>query len=302
MMRSDFCKPEYRDNYYINEGKKALWYIELELFREFDSICKRNQIDYFLIGGALLGAVRHKGFIPWDDDIDIGMLRKDYDKFLKMAVHEFRKPYFVQTGINDPDYFDCIIRIRDSNTTGIIRKDKNRACNNGVFIEIFPFDDVNPNRILLKLQRFMSKYYRNILHYNIYPASKCDLLRRMIEFYSKVYMKLHRLERVFSRYQYWSSRYSNEKCEYVDQLATIYYDVGVSRYKKEDLIRTISVDFEYLKANIPIGYDNVLRHQFGDYMKLPPEENRGKHHNNIVFYNPFLPYSEYCKTGKQLQL
>ncbi len=300
MLQNDFIKPEYRDNYWINEEKKALWYIELELFREFDAVCSKYGIDYFLVGGALLGAVRHKGFIPWDDDIDIGMLRKDYDEFLRIAERAFHAPYFVQTGINDPDYFDCIIRIRDSNTTGIIRKDKNRGCNNGIFIEIFPFDDINPNRMLLKLQRFKAKYYRNILHYNIYPAAKCDYMRRLIAFYSKLYMKLHRLEKVFWRYQHWCSRYTATECEYVDQLATIYYDMGVSRYLKKDLARTITVDFEYLKARVPIGYDNVLRHQFGDYMKLPPEENRGKHHNDIVFYNPYLPYSVYNNAGTEL--
>ena len=83
-VNSDFYQAEYRDGFFVDEERKKVWAVELDLLELLISICDKHGIKYFAIGGTLLGAARHKGFIPWDDDIDIGMLRKDYDRFLKV--------------------------------------------------------------------------------------------------------------------------------------------------------------------------------------------------------------------------
>ena len=159
-----FLKPEYRCEFYVDEARKKLWKCELDILKKFDALCNEYGLDYFLIGGALLGAVRHQGFIPWDDDVDIGMLRDDYEVFLEHAPAWFDAPYFVQNGYNDSGYFGTIARIRDSRTTGVIWRDAKKDCNNGIFVEIYPIDTVTDNPNKLRLQHIEHKILFKLLY------------------------------------------------------------------------------------------------------------------------------------------
>lgn len=91
---SNFLTPENRCEFWVDESRKMLWKIELDIMEEIDGICKRHDIKYSILGGALIGAIRHKGFIPWDDDMDIGMLREDYNRFLEVAPKELSERFF----------------------------------------------------------------------------------------------------------------------------------------------------------------------------------------------------------------
>ena len=139
-----FLKEEIRCEYMITPEKKAVWAVELDLLTEFDRVCKKNNIKYCADGGTLLGAVRHKGFIPWDDDIDLAMLRSEYEKLCEVAPKEFKEPYFFQTDKTDIDYARGHAQLRNSRTTGILKSEMGTGCkfNQGIFIDIFPFDAV----------------------------------------------------------------------------------------------------------------------------------------------------------------
>jgi len=115
----EFLKEETLCDFLVTEERKKLWMISLDMLLEFDRICKQHNIKYYLMGGTLLGAIRHKGFVPWDDDTDVMMLREDYEKFKKLE-HEFQQPYFLQTPQNDPGNLYSTIRIRNSNTTMLV--------------------------------------------------------------------------------------------------------------------------------------------------------------------------------------
>lgn len=131
----------------ISEEKKRFWAVLLDLLLVFDDVCRRHDIKYFLIGGSALGAVRHRGFIPWDDDVDVGLRREDYNKLLTIARDEFKAPYFFQCFRTESGYFRTHAQLRNSETTAIV---KGEMCggkaihsfNQGVFIDVFILDDV----------------------------------------------------------------------------------------------------------------------------------------------------------------
>ena len=110
---------------------------ELELFKAFVRVCEKHNLKYFLVGGSALGAIRHKGSIPWDDDIDVGMPREDYDKFCELQYEYEGTPYFIQNFKSDPCYIYNYGKLRDSSTTFIENTYKNNRINHGVWIDIF---------------------------------------------------------------------------------------------------------------------------------------------------------------------
>lgn len=142
----------------ITESKKKLWAVLLDLLIEFDRVCKKNNIKYFVDAGTLLGAVRHKGFIPWDDDIDVVMMRDEYERLCKIAPMVFGAPYFFQTYKTDPTYASGHAQLRNSETTCILKSHMLNGkplfrFNQGVFIDVFPIDDVPDDPELLSMFR-----------------------------------------------------------------------------------------------------------------------------------------------------
>lgn len=292
----DFLDEEVRCDFLVDRNRKLLWKCELDMLKEFDTFCRRYQLSYFLIGGALLGAVRHKGFIPWDDDMDIGMLRKDYDVFIEHASEWFKEPYFVQNGWNDKGYFGRIARIRDSRTTGTIWRDRKKPCNNGAFLEIYPIDNVCEDDIKLKKQHDQARRFERILYHYQYPAEAKSVKGKVINIIAKAYVSLSSFEAIYKKWDGICSRYSSEKTTFCDSL-TAYWDVGGQRWYLEDCKDIIELPFEDMMVKVPRNYDRCLRLTYGDYMTLPPVEERGQHHNRIVYYDASKPYKQAIADG-----
>ncbi|WP_302782657.1 LicD family protein, partial [Acidaminococcus intestini] len=143
-----FLDEEVQDGFLVSQKRKEVWAVELDLLTEFDRVCKKYKLRYFADGGTLLGAIRHGGFIPWDDDIDLAMFRDDYDKLCSIALHEFKNPYFFQTEYTDRGSLRGHAQLRNSNTTAILRNSLNckYKFNQGIFIDIFPMDSVTENQ------------------------------------------------------------------------------------------------------------------------------------------------------------
>ena len=138
-----FYQEEERCGYTIPATMKRVWAVELDLLEKLQDVCARHGLRYFACGGTLLGAIRHKGFIPWDDDIDVVMFREDYEKLLEIAPLEFTEPYFFQTAFNDQKYSRGHAQLRNSNTTAILHTEKGcYTFNQGIFLDIFPLDAV----------------------------------------------------------------------------------------------------------------------------------------------------------------
>ena len=124
---------EVRDEYYVSEKQKKIWNVQLELLQKLKEVCLKYDIKFFLIWGTLLGSIRHKGFIPWDDDMDVALARSEYERLCLIAREEFKDPFFLQTAETDQEYFIGYARLRMSSTTGIIKENYSRNYNNGIY-------------------------------------------------------------------------------------------------------------------------------------------------------------------------
>ena len=143
ILGEDFFKEEVRCEYIVSAEMKRIWAVLLDMYLSFAEVCEKYGLKYFVIGGTLLGAIRHEGFIPWDDDLDVGMMREDYEKFLRIASNEFQEPLFFQTPYTDDGYFVSWVKIRNSSTTGLSRATCHRRFNQGLYLDIFPIDYID---------------------------------------------------------------------------------------------------------------------------------------------------------------
>lgn len=289
MNKDDYLKQEIRDGYQVSVTRKKVWLCELEMVTWFCNVCKMYNLKYFLIGGSAIGAVRHNGFIPWDDDLDIGMLRRDFDRFRNVAINELPENYKIEYGVLKDNIFSYLLRIRNNDTTGIIVDEyKQNASGGGIFVELYPFDNV-PTGVRRKVQLAKSSMFFLALN-NWNREDDFGGIRRL------VINGLKRLpiETVWKMYEANNKKYMNSKVEYVDTVALPpYAKQGIHFYKKQDVQQTVPHKFEFIELDIPKGNDRCLRQQYGDYMELPPIEKRGTHHDFIVYYDPDKPYREY---------
>ena len=149
----EFLKEEVRCDYRISEKQKRCWAIELDMLQHLLDVCKKNDIQIFAYAGTLIGAVRHKGFIPWDDDMDLFLTRENYEKLQKVAKDEFKYPYFLQNARTDKKFFIGYSRLRNSNTTGILKWERSEDYNNGIYLDVFCMDAFINDRELVRKQR-----------------------------------------------------------------------------------------------------------------------------------------------------
>lgn len=244
------------------EDLRKVWRVELDLLKKFDSFCVRHGLKYFADSGTLLGAVRHSGFIPWDDDMDFVMLRKDYDKFIKLAKNEFEHPYFIQTGYSDSGYFGGLCHIRNSETTAILKCNWPHAkYNQGIFIDIFPLDGVIENKMLKKIQDFLKKFLCVVLWNKYYrKIGKINLLKKMLVFPLTVFPQ----KMLFGLYEAVCKVGNIFPHSKVCEIS--YFGTSAER-KKCAYEKTIFLKFEDTKVPVPEMFHEILFSMYGsDYM------------------------------------
>ena len=282
-----FFEEEVRCDYLITKERKKIWAIAIDSLLELDRICKKYEIKYYLLAGTLLGAVRHKGFIPWDDDIDIGMMRKDYERFIKIASKDFKSPYFLQTPYSDQGYFFSFAKVRNENTTGISNSFRYESFNQGLYIDIFQIDNCTKKDV----KQNFDKINQLILENSNYMRRKSPD-QKDIERYSN--WSGRDPFSVFEEIQSIASSHQNENTEFVNMSTCTVYPYDKLMWNKSDFSDSIYLDFEGFKFPCPKGYHNILKIMYGDYMIFPPIEKRGEWHNTVIF-NPDIPYKEYLK-------
>lgn len=162
-----FLNEEIRNDWIVTCEMKKIWAISIALLEQVRIICENHNLEYFAIGGTAIGAIRHKGFIPWDDDIDIALKRPDYDKFIEFAKNELEYPFELQTTLIDNNFYNKnFARIRHSLSTGISSYDGKLPCNNGVFIDIMPLDSYEPskNKAFVFFEKIKTQLAWNKIH------------------------------------------------------------------------------------------------------------------------------------------
>ncbi len=257
--------------------KEAYKRIPLEILLSVTKFCDENKIKYSLAYGTLLGAVRHKGYIPWDDDIDIYMPRADYEKFRSMYLSQ---RYPLVDLMSDVHYPIGIAKVYDSTTIYYYKKHIRR--NIGLFIDVFVIDNI-PSDVEER-----KKWLKKIAFYKFYNSIRNASLTELLASYGwKRNLKIcfFKLLPIPSYYVHKKledlfRQYNNKECEYVGTAT----DTRDYVFKREYFDSYIDVEFENHKFKIISSYHDVLSILYGDYMSLPPEKDRKSKHDLIAYY------------------
>lgn len=270
--------------YSIEEWRKELWRIELRLSLFLDGVCKENHLSYFLIGGGAIGAERHKGFIPWDDDLDFGMKRDQFDKLVTLLKTKYKDcGYAIQYGTHG-NFVSFLLRIRDTNSTGLVLSEKkySKECH-GVFIEIYPFDNVPNSFLLKKKQQLVARFLTGLLSAKMDDDNKC-FSYRLLRFLGKHTSSSSIWRKLIKN----SIKYNKKQTRFVDTPSlSHYYSLGIHHFLRMWIDETHYAPFEKIELPICSGNYQCLELQYGDFLELPPLDQRGKYHEQAIYYDPY---------------
>lgn len=290
-----FLNKEMRCGYEVSEKLKKIWAVEIDLLREFKRVCDKYGIKYTIFGGTMLGAVRHKGFIPWDDDLDVALTREEFDRLCKIAPCEFKYPYFFQTALTDQRYFCAYARLRNSETTGAIAWMATDNYNNGIYIDIYVLEGYFDSTFMWSFQNRLLRYAIKPLnlYYRDLPSLTKSTKGRMVmivkpflnsfpySFWVSIYMRILKM----------ATKYTS-RIGLRDEISE-----AAKRYwiYKDEFKEIVEIDFEWLKVSVIKNYAEVLCRIYGNYMEFPPASERGKWHEGMIRFDPDVPYKEYLK-------
>lgn len=254
--------------------------IELDMLVEFDRVCRENDIKYVLFGGSLLGAVRHKGYIPWDDDADIAMLREDYNRFM-LHLNELDKSIcYFQDHETDPEYRWGYGKLRRTGTKYIRVGQEHLKCKTGIFVDVFPLDDIPKSIWGQILQDWHCYCLRKILWSEVARVSTKGFWKIWFTILSKIPASIP-----FEGYKCYEKKSSNDSPNRVRCLA---YPATGTLYRKNPISERYGMPKEWFldreeylfEGKMFFGsrdYDAILSYIYGDYMKLPDEKGREQH-------------------------
>ena len=269
---------------YDEKTLHRLQQIELEILRDFDELCTENGLSYFGCGGTAIGAVRHHGMIPWDDDIDVGLLRKDYEKFLRIARQKkWRRKYKVVNAATMENYPLMTTRWCKKGTKFKEDALKNIDGDLGIFLDIYCFDNIPDNEVLMKIHGWRSWLWGKllILYWLDEPVLYFGgILGKAVTGTSKVIHKGMRVLHVSPRWLYRHAKrvsgcYNGQETKRANYL----HDPKpfISIVDKKDIFPVQRVEFSGQEICVPTDVDAYLSRRFGDYMTMPPEDKRHNH-------------------------
>lgn len=270
-------------DYYSPEILKKLQNIELNILKEFDEICSSHNIDYFLVGGSAIGVVRHQGFIPWDDDIDVGMSRKDYDKFLKIAEELYSEKYTIVNNDHNPLFPLMNTRWSLKGTEYKTEDLKDIPGEFGIFLDIFCFDNIPDDDKSMRKQGTRAWLYGKFLVLSGVKKPVLYYYGLTAKILNVIFLLAHHTLKLF----HLNSRFFYEKAF---RYAIKYKDMDTKRFaymfdpqrytsiiNKSDVYPTRRMKFESIEVSVPCHIERYLKTRYGDYMTLPPEDKRHIH-------------------------
>jgi len=280
-VNSDYLRP------LSDVDSKALKSLLLEMFKDISSLCEANHLEYMLAGGSCLGAVRHKGFIPWDDDLDIIMPRASYNKLIDLlAKGSLGSNYEYDAPNKQRDCKNNFLKIYRKGTFNVEIFNECAPGPKGVYIDVFPMDSAPSNRIMQRLKGFISDFLNAVcvcVLYSQYPSRRyCEFMQ-----YSQDSLKRYKQRLLIGKifgvishktWVWWFDSFnsSTKNTGYMTIPAGRNHYVG-EILPKEIFLPTTKLEFEDIQANVPGNYDAYLKALYKDYMSLPPEEKRERH-------------------------
>lgn len=265
---------------------KEIQSVSLEILRYISDICEKNNIKYYMMYGTLIGAVRHQGFIPWDDDIDIMMPRKDYSRFISVFENMKTVPYELFYAEKNSEYPYMIGRVSDSRYLISTRNEVDYGM--GVFVDIYPFDGLGSDIKIAKKIAKKADFYSS-MHF---LSTRIGITNQLADSSSKlrllVKIPAFVIAKIFGK-KYWKDRLNNlsnlydyENSKYV---SIVVWECGWKKeiYPKSWFEESVKLTFEGYEFMAPKQYDVILSSYYGDYMQLPPVEKRIGHHEYRAF-------------------
>lgn len=285
----EFWEESIRCDYSIPFTIKKVWAIELDLYREFARVCDKSNLMYFTDGGTTLGAIRHGGFIPWDDDFDVCMPRNSYEK-LKNLAQQFKNPYFLQNVYTDSEYGYSFMRLMNENTTAVPEAFSHCRFRHGICIDIFPLDKVTKEDYLPRRKKMQELIMRNSAYMRMNHPCKSKKDQEIIEQY---YDSSINLCEAFHEIEELAMQDEEIETDYLSLLVSTQYDASKKIWPKRIFDSYVEKNFESIRVRVPVGYEEQLHIYFGNYMEYPPLEEREKWHD-MRFY-PDIPYRHYYR-------
>ena len=269
----DYYCDEVREGFYVSETMKRYWAAQLQVLSEIDKICLRHNLNWFADCGSLLGVVRHKGYIPWDDDLDIAMLRADYECFLEYAREELPQGYCILSSQDSEEYYYPFGRITNSHAIDL-RKDflaSNHGCPFVVGVDIFPLDNVfsDPEQEEEREKRASSVFsaLSGILHNILSETERNTLLRRIEKDNDIVFSEDDKRRQLLLLFEKICIECKDDSSEEVVRLYTWVKDKNI-KFLRDNYSAWKDAPFETTMLRIPEDYDAILRNIYGDYMKI----------------------------------
>lgn len=256
---------------------KELKHIQNEILDVFAEFCVQNDLHYWIDCGTLLGAVRHKGYIPWDDDIDVGMLRKDYEKLIALFNNSRKGRYLFKSIETDKDYPFAFGKILDTST--VMYEPDKKGIRHSINIDVFPYDDAPDDKRRLKRMYLRRDVYKSLrlMQLGILKPNGSILKQMSIKIISNV-LKIFP-QNFFTKKILNNAKRYDGKNNYVGDFTS----TGYIYCDKAIFSSFVQLEFEGRWYSAPVGYDKWLKSMYGDYMRLPPEEERVSNHFFIAY-------------------
>lgn len=261
---------------------------QFEIFCSFDAVCKTLNIPYFFVCGSALGAAKYQGFIPWDDDLDVGMYRADYERFLKEAPALLPEHLFLQTSRTDPAFPQIYAKLRDGRTTYLEESTAHLAMHHGIYIDLFVLDGYPTKKWAQLLLELRKRAYSAILlsAAEFKRSTRAKLICSILRFFGchkRTAATVRRYTRMIARYPV---EHSNLICNHGNWQGKLEY---APRKQYGDGAQAL---FEGVKVRIPADFDAYLTQKYGAWREDLPEEEKTGHHSYKVC-DTKVPYTEY---------
>lgn len=270
---------------YDEKTLKKVQKVELDILKDFIAICDKYHLDYFGIAGTCIGVIRHNGFIPWDDDIDIAMPRKDFELFVKYAEEELSHKYIVMNTEHDINYPLMTTRLMKKNTKFREHALAHIDCEFGIFLDIYPFDNLSDDPKKRKKQMLRGFVFSKLLILRSIPKPVLGFKGAKAKIVHFICYIVHFLLRLFGISKRWLYNQCYDACicaneekdaKELDFICDTTPDLNI--WKKSDIYPLQKLKFEDIEMNFPRNMHDNLTNAYGDYMQLPPVEKRKNHY------------------------
>lgn len=256
---------------------------ELEILKKFDAICRKYDIPYVIFYGAGIGALRHRGFVPWDDDIDVMLMREDFERFCHIAKEQYSEAYYLANADESINWPVMASHWGPKNTSFVSTQDKNVPCKFTIFLDIFPLDAISDNNFKRKKQCYETWFWSKlmILRQISHPPIHYHGLKRKVFYFvcGLIHISL-KICHISPKWLYGNCkraclRYKGRLTQEVAFLADTYPEGSI--FSKDELFPPRYLEFEGIKLPFPRELEKLLTRYYGDYMQMPPEEDRKNH-------------------------